>query len=195
MNSKPVVEFISGVIYASAEDAARQLKIIQASNITACCKGKAKSANGYKFCYLSDYLIGNYENKTIGKIKRVIDIDSGEVYESSKEAAEKLGLNQIKIRDVCKGNRITTGGHRFAYQEDYLSGNYSPKLERRPYRPIQEIESGKIYNNAGDAGRELNVDPSGILKVCKGKLNAVKGHKFIFYLENVTEKDNQQPSS
>ena len=195
MNGKPVVELISGTIYPSAEEAARLLKIIQASNITTCCKGRAKSANGYQFCYLEDYLMGNYEIKTRGNNKRIIDIDTGEVYESAKEASEKLGVNATKIRDVCRGVRITTGGHRFAYQEDYLSGNYNPKLESRPYRPIQEVESGKIYNNAADAGRDLNVDSSGILKVCKGKLNAVKGHKFIFYLENVTEMDNQQPSS
>jgi len=136
MNGKPVVELIAGTIYPSAEEAARLLKIIQASNITACCKGRAKSANGYQFCYLEDYLTGDYEIKTRGKNKRIIDIDTGEVYESAKEASEKLGINMIKIRDVCRGIRITTGGHRFAYQKDYLSGNYNPKLESRPYRPI-----------------------------------------------------------
>ena len=51
MNGKPVVELITGAIYPSAEEAARLLKITQSSNITSCCKGKAKSANGYQFCY------------------------------------------------------------------------------------------------------------------------------------------------
>lgn len=189
MNSIPVVEIASGVTYKSAEEAARVLKIIQSSNITSCCKGKAKSANGYKFCYLSDYLIGNYENKTIGHRKRIIDLETEKVYESSVDAANELGLSGIKIREVCRGLRKSTRRHRFVYYEDYLAGNYSKKVMGHFYRYIQDVDTGIVYNSAAEAGRELNIDSSTILKVCHGKVKAVKGHKFIFYSEN-TENNN-----
>lgn len=182
MNSIPVVEFITGVVYQSAEEAARQLNILVPSNITSCCKGKAKSANGYKFCYLSDYEKGNYENKTIGKSKRIIDLNTGKVYESSVEAAKELGLSKVNIREVCRGIRKTVGGHTFAYYEDYLLGNTKIRKAGH-YRPVQDVASGIVYNTAGQAGRELDIDPSSILKVCKGQKESAKGHKFIFYLE------------
>jgi len=88
MNSIPVVEFVTGVVYPSAEEAARRLGIKNATNITSCCKKTTKSAKGYKFCYLSDYYIGNYENLTVGNRKRIIDLDTLIIYESSVEAAQ-----------------------------------------------------------------------------------------------------------
>ena len=184
MNSIPVVEIISGITYKSAEDAARILHIKIAGNITACCKGKAKSANGYKFCYLSDYLTGNYENKTIGHCKRVIDLDTKEIYESAKEAGKKLQIQARHIRQVCNNTRKTTGGHRFAYYDDYIQGNYTLKNFGHEGRVVQDVDSGKIYKTAAQAGRELGLDPSTILKVCRGQVQTTKGHKFIFYLIN-----------
>lgn len=183
MNSIPVVEFVTGVVYQSAEEAARQLNILVPSNITSCCKGTAKSANGYRFCYLSDYEKGNYENQTIGKRKRIIDLNTNMVYESSVDAANELGLSKVNIREVCRGIRKTVGGHTFAYYEDYLQGKAKIRKAGH-YNPVQDVDSGVVYNTAAQAGKELNIDPSSILKVCKGQKEIVKGHKFIFYLED-----------
>lgn len=69
---------------------------------------------------MSDYLIGNYENKTIGKRKRVVNLDTGKVYESSVEASKETNCSPRHIREVCRGERKRTGGYHWAYQEDYL---------------------------------------------------------------------------
>ncbi|MGN0348238.1 MAG: HNH endonuclease [Roseburia sp.] len=47
--------------------------------------------------------------------KRVICIDTGEIFASIKECAEHMNLSDSKISDVCKGKRNTTGGLRFNY--------------------------------------------------------------------------------
>lgn len=193
MNSIPVVEFISGVIYTSAEEAAKKLNIKEATNITTCCKKRAKSANGYKFCYLSDYVSGNYENKTIGNKKRIIDLDTFKIYESSVEVKEELNLSMVHVWEVCRGERKSAGGHRFAYYEDYLNGNYTKKEVGHIGKKVQDIDSKIIYNSIAEAGEKLNLDPSAISKVCKNKISSTKGYKFIFYLENSNEMDNQQP--
>lgn len=184
MNSVPVVEIISGIVYSSAEEAARVLNIKRPTNITSCCKGRSKSANGYKFCYLSDYLVGNYENKTVGQCKRVIDLDTKEIYESSIEAAEILKIRAISIRQVCHGTRKTTGGHRFAYYDDYLKGEYTIKPFGHEGKPVQDINSGIIYNSIAEAANKLNLDASSISKVCRGKVQSTKGYKFIYYNSN-----------
>lgn len=184
MNSIPVVDIDTGIVYQSAEEAARQLKIVKSSNITCCCKKKAKSASGKRFCYLSDYISGNYEILTIGKRKRVINLDTNEIYESSVEAAQILNLSKIKIREVCRSIRKTTGRYNFAYYEDYLQGNYEIKPVGHIGKKVQEVETGIVYESVAKAGESLNLDPSSISKVCKGKLGSLHGHKFVFYSEN-----------
>lgn len=49
------------------------------------------------------------------KKQRVICLDTGIVYESGKQAAEKLGLKRSKISNVCHGKRKSTGGLRFKF--------------------------------------------------------------------------------
>lgn len=53
--------------------------------------------------------------------KRVICIDTGEVYESFADAARRTGLNRSKIVSVCTGNRKTTGGLKFRYADSKAS--------------------------------------------------------------------------
>lgn len=49
--------------------------------------------------------------------KKVVNIDTGEVFESVKSAAEKYGLKDTNISRVCKGKRKTTGGFKWKYYE------------------------------------------------------------------------------
>lgn len=53
--------------------------------------------------------------------KRVICIDTGEVYESFADAARRTGLNRSKIVSVCTGKRKTTGGLKFRYADSKAS--------------------------------------------------------------------------
>lgn len=42
------------------------------------------------------------------------------------------------------------------------------------------IQNGKIYKSAHQASKDLNIYPSSIIKVCKGKLKQTKGYLFKF---------------
>lgn len=46
---------------------------------------------------------------------KVRNVDTGEVFNSVKEAAEKYGLKDTHISRVCKGKRKTTGGFKWEY--------------------------------------------------------------------------------
>ena len=39
-------------------------------------------------------------------------------------------------------------------------------------RAVRCIETGDVYQSSGAAGRAFNIDPSGILKCCKGLANS-----------------------
>lgn len=58
-----------------------------------------------------------YHNRMISekKSRRVMCIDTGEIFKSGREAAKKLNLQRSKISLVCNGKRRTTGGLRFCF--------------------------------------------------------------------------------
>lgn len=55
-------------------------------------------------------------------------------------------------------------------------------------RAVRCIETGKIYQSSGAAGRAFNIDPSGILKCCKGLANRAAGHTWEFVDENADDE-------
>ena len=50
-------------------------------------------------------------------IRKVKNIDTGEVFNSIKEASKTYGLKETHITRVCKGRRKRTGGFRWEYVE------------------------------------------------------------------------------
>lgn len=57
----------------------------------------------------------DYENNFTQNRKRVINLDTGEVFESINNARDKY--NAVKISQVCMGKRNRSGGYRWAYFE------------------------------------------------------------------------------
>lgn len=49
--------------------------------------------------------------------KKVINLDTGEIFNSIKEAAKKYDLKDTHISRVCKGKRNKTGGFKWKYYE------------------------------------------------------------------------------
>lgn len=56
------------------------------------------------------------QKASIESIKvKVINLDTNEVFNSIKEAAESCGTKSTHISRVCRGGRFHTGGYRWAY--------------------------------------------------------------------------------
>lgn len=52
---------------------------------------------------------------------KVINLDTGEIFNSIKEAGEKYNMkNPCNISACCTGKRKTAGGYRWSYYNDYL---------------------------------------------------------------------------
>ena len=62
--------------------------------------------------------LGRYKGKDHWNSKMIINLDTGEVFESVGLVAEKLNIiNGSHIVEVCKGKRNTAYGHKWAYYE------------------------------------------------------------------------------
>ena len=55
------------------------------------------------------------EHKTIGR--KVLCVETNEVFDSLKEAADKYGLQLPLIWKCCNGKQHTTGGYHWSYKE------------------------------------------------------------------------------
>ena len=53
--------------------------------------------------------------KRVTKTVKVRNIDTGEIFNMIKEAANKYGVEPTHITRVCKGKRKTAGGYRWEY--------------------------------------------------------------------------------
>lgn len=83
-------------------------------NISKCCNGKIKTAYGYHWQYLDE---GKRRQKPYkGK---VVNLDTGQIFNSAKEAALIYGLKEGKsIIQCCKRKNKTSGGYHWAYYDE-----------------------------------------------------------------------------
>lgn len=77
------------------------------------------SVSNLEWCSPSDNLrySGVIEKASVAKFTRIRCMDTGEIYNSVKEAADSLGLHHSNIVACCNGRRHTCGGVRWKYVE------------------------------------------------------------------------------
>lgn len=108
------------MVFDSAGDAADWLNEINGrSNITACCKGKQKSAYGYTWKYVDPKKQISVTNK------KIYNITDNKIYTNGVEAAKELGLaSTYQLYKACRyGN--TCGNCQWCFYEDGME-DYDP---------------------------------------------------------------------
>lgn len=108
--------------FNSINDASRKLNIIR-QNISSVCKNRNLTAGGFIFLFKDEY-ISNKKHVIIKTNKKsVIQLDLNKNYIKSyntiTSASKELNLQSSHISSCCKGKRITTGGFKFMYMDDY----------------------------------------------------------------------------
>lgn len=74
--------------------------------------------------------------------RAVIDLDSGEVFNTAKAAVESIGgKNCNAVIRVCRGERSQYRDHHFAYYEDYLKGRV-PGFKGKAKRSARSLWRG-----------------------------------------------------
>lgn len=97
---------------------------LDVGNLTEVCQrkkrgkhGVRKLVGGYRWMYYDEYLekgdvVGEYKNK---RHKPIRNLDTGEIFSTIKEAADKCDLDTSTLSKVCKGRLKSTGGYRWEY--------------------------------------------------------------------------------
>lgn len=106
----------------SSIKAANEALQIQNGEISAVCKGRRKTAKGFKWKYLypTEELMKPCKHHSHRKVRQLTkDGEYIKTFNSVNEAA--LSIGQLKgghISDVCKGRRSCCGGYRWEYVEE-----------------------------------------------------------------------------
>lgn len=85
----------------------------------------SESRKGIKYSKSTiDKMSKNRMGKCVGKnnhrAKRVINLTTGEVFTTIKEACDKYGLGHSGVSNVCRGAIKTCGGYEWAYYEEVI---------------------------------------------------------------------------
>lgn len=114
--SKKVKNITTGEVFGSAMECARKLGLNN-SHVSAVCRGDRGSTNKMVFRYLDEN--GNIiepKGKAQQKNKRVMNLDTGEIFESIAEAEKKYVKGKSgNISKVCNGIYKVCGGYRWKY--------------------------------------------------------------------------------
>ena len=121
--------------------------------------------------------------------KPVICIETGEIFESLKMAAIKIGVSRASVTSAVRGKTKTCGG----YHWDYLSEK-DKKNQFNCYKKIRKhlidnppnikkvicVETGKIFNSVKDVSIEIGLDQSLVSKVLNGHRKTAGGFHWKF---------------
>ena len=81
-----------------------------------CCKGLCETAGGYHWAYTNDTERINKYASYVGASpnplrKQILCVESGEIFSSAVQAAQKVGCNNVTILNACKSGKISFGYH------------------------------------------------------------------------------------
>lgn len=118
--------------------------------------------------------------KATSKLKPVICLSNNKKYNSIIECANDLNADPKMIGEVCRGNKCSHKGLKFAY----LDKNNNPILNiLRNAKPIKKVmcyETGIIYGSCIKASKELGLSRNAISEVAYGRTPTANGYHFFF---------------
>lgn len=127
----------------------------------------------------------------------VINLDTLDVFSSIISAGRVSGCQPSAISKCCKEKQKTTKGMRWAYYDDYISGNLPEVVKNEPRalfekRAIINLDTKEEFESAYAIQKKYGYDSSGITKACKGKQSTSHGYSWA-YLEDYLSGSCQPP--
>lgn len=122
-NKKQIVCLEDKKIFQSISDAAEYYKISSGA-ISSTCNGGRNTAGGIHFMFLEDWLASDEKTrvnllaKQPHRRKRVICIESKEIFSSIREAAKKYGIDHKNIMRACGKSTRTAGNYHWKFVDE-----------------------------------------------------------------------------
>ena len=137
--------------------------------------------------------------------KKIICLDTREIFSSKREAARKYNLDRKTLNCVLKGEYYTVKNLHF---ENYIGedsveycNNRIKEIDNYPTNKIKIIclNTLKVYSSLEEAAKDLNINHSGISNCINGKSKSTFGYYFEKYIEGKEytkkEKNNRHINS
>lgn len=186
-----VINIDTGIMFDSILDAANSCNMEVYINIIKVCKGERGTAGGFRWAYINNDKIEtpSYEQKW--SRRRVINVETQEVFETVKEAAEAYNVKSSNISRICKDGKGTVKGVRWAYADvlKHMDTNCGPKKRRAIVINLDTLE---VYKSITEAGNTLEVDISSITKVCKKKSKTAGGYHWQYYEDYLKDQEREK---
>jgi hypothetical protein len=189
----------------SAQIACKELNLSSSSSIHGCCRGRNKTAAGFRWMYLEEY-------EKLKATQNVINTDithqgtsivqlsqQGEFIKSWKSmisAEKELNISSSGISSVCVSRQQTAGGFKWAYQKDYDEDRMPHFIEKNGHkRKVVQLSNDlrfvKLWNSATEASNAVGVKKaSGITLVSQGLQKSSGGFKWAFAEDYYKEGNN-----
>lgn len=130
---------------------------------------------GFHFCSMANFLSFHPKSKTEinslkGHRKKVVCIETGDVFESISECSRLLNIAVQHICRACK-NHTKTHGRYFCYLEDYDScwQKHEKARVNANKKSIYCIELDKQWDSYAACGKELGVSSSAFSRLIKNQ--------------------------
>ena len=119
------------------------------------CNSGHATMRGIHFAFLKD--VSTYDpqkTKTNGKERAVVNLDTGERFETLAAAAKSIGINSNSVQCVCarKPHCYRAGGFRWAYAEN-AEAVKAEKIPQMQAKKVLCIETGEIFKTTGSAAK------------------------------------------
>ncbi len=190
-------------VFNSVKQAGLKLKI-HPDSISKVLKGVQKSTKRYTFEYydsnktytkaLPDEKLKNNsqlheKTQKAQKNKKVICLQTLEVFESIKKAAQKFDLNPTNLGSTLKGKFYYNKGYTFDYFDE--TKTYEKQQLLKPFskeksisklnsKKIRCIETNQTFNSLTEASKKLNLNINTISNVLNRKQESTKNLHFVF---------------
>jgi group I intron endonuclease len=112
--SKQVVCIETGQTFKSIQEAADEVGVLR-TTISKVINGKIETAGGYHWAIKGQEDTVVIKKRLYYNNKKVLCIDTGEVFDSVSEAGREKKLNRKAIANNCNGISKTAGGFKWAY--------------------------------------------------------------------------------
>lgn len=179
---KEVVCLETNVIYVSANEAGRILGVTGGS-IRSSCRLGTQTQIGKKWFH---FYYRNDEKPIFlyNKIRKVINIDTNELFENLIDAGKSIGKTSKLIGQCCNGVCKTAGGFHWMYFDEFekSADEYIEKkrnenlIGKGRKKKIICVESGECYKSYKDAERKTGILYTCISKACNGKQQTAGGY-------------------
>ncbi len=181
------------------DDFCKEKKVIRDFVVRACNKkSKSHCVGNFHLAYLDDYKkMSNSEinDYVTSKLKRkVVCLETGEVFESLNEAARKYNVSASIIGECCRGKCTTVKKMHWAFLSDYEKMTHEEKENIKQsinnhYKKVICIETKEVFMSIMDAAEKYKVQKANISACCRGVINSVNKQHWMFLTDYEALKD------